>query len=426
MTNGLLQLVAKGIEDKYIIGNPQITFFKSIYRRHTIFSQEYIPLQFSQQLDFGKKASCKITIEGDLIHDIWLVIKLPSIKISDNRNIKTQFSWIPKIGFYIIDYVEIEINGKIIDRHYGEWMAIWNELTGKDCNKLIGNIPQLTNFSSEKDEYTLYIPLHFWFCKTTENSLPIGSLQFSDININVSLNELNKCCKIIPTHYSIYNDILPTYTRYEQIVYENNNIIYYDYDPIKNRIYFNSVDNPTKNMYQYLTIKPKNIQIINSYLLVNYIFLDTSERELFAKVQHDYLIEQLWITDRTINNSNENIIINVKNPCKIILWKLENSELNNANILVNNRELFPVKDKKYFNIIQPFQHFKNKIPDNCYLYSFALQPDSHQPSGSLNTSKFETIKLSLNLTNNKTNCTIYCLSYNILRISNGLATLLFQ
>lgn len=419
---GLLQLVARGIEDQYISFDPQITFFKSIYRRHTIFSQEYIPLYFQNQPDFGKKISCKLTIEGDLINDLWLVITLPAINISDYRNINTQFAWIPYIGFNIINYIEIEINGKIIDKHYGDWLSI---LKNKNIDKLIGNVPELTEFSNNKPEYTLYIPLHFWFCKSTENSLPIASLQFCDVNINVCLNELDKCYKLIPTNYIDYND-LPIYSKYDIIELNNEKVIYYDYDILKKRLYFTPINNIKTQ--QYLTIKPKNIQIKNVLLLINYIFLDTSERELFGKVQHDYLIEQLWTTNSITSNCNENILINVKNPCKYIIWKVEYPEnIDKMTILLNDRELFAPRDQAYFNIIQPYQHLKNKIPNNYFLYSFALQPESYQPSGSLNTSKFDTIKLSIKFNSNKKNLiTIYAISYNILRISNGLGTLLFN
>jgi hypothetical protein len=433
MPSGLLQLVARGSEDKYITVDPQITFFKSVYRRHTIFSQEFIPLSFSSQLDFGKKSSCKLTIEGDLINDIWLVITLPAIKISDHRNIKTQFAWIPKIGYNMINYVEIEINGKIIDKHYGEWMCIWNELTvskNKRIDKLIGDIPELTEFSDSKPEYTLYIPLQFWFCRASENSLPIASLQFCDAIINVSLHELDKCYNLIPTHYSEYKDILPVFSKYEHIKQNNDPVIFYDYDILKKRLYFTPLQKNIK-AFQYLSIKPKNIQIKNSHLLVNYIFLDTDERALFTKVQHDYLVEQLWVTpDIAFENLHQNISLFIKNPCKIIIWKT--SSLNNIDkttILLNNRELFNPKDSSYFKIIQPYQHFNNKIPDNCYMYSFALQPESHQPSGSLNASNFDSIKLSIKLhamNNNKEFITTYAIGYNLLRISNGFATLLFQ
>lgn len=447
MGGSILQLVAKGSEDKYITANPQITFFKMVYKRHTIFSQEHIPLYFNSHLDFGKKTNCKLQKDGDLIMDVWFVTTLPQIKINDKRDIKTKFAWVKDIGFNIIDYVEIEINGKIIDRHYGEWMNLINYIfNSKNIDNLIGNIPELTEFTDEKNEYTLYVPLQFWFCKSSESSLPISCLQFCDIYINIKLNEVEKCYKLIPSHSISCKDIICPFDRYDIITQDINTGIYYDYDVVKKRLYYlnlnDKFDNKTDitsnkyNMHpientdlQYINIKPQYIQLKDSHLLVNYVYLDKDERELISSVQHDYFIEQTFYTQPTeIDNLNRTIKINVKNSCKYIIWQINHDTLLSAGLLANDKELVEKKHSSYYNIIQSCEHLNKQLPKNCYMYSFALNPDVIQPTGTLNASVFNNLKLliTINKLNPNTTIKIYSVSYNILRISNGLANLMFS
>ena len=111
-----MQLVAYGAQDIYLTGNPQITFFKVVYRRHTNFSMESIEQTFNGFPDFGKKVTCPISRNGDLVHRIYLQAELPSAGTA----------W---AGHKLIKSVEVEIGGQRIDKHYADWLHIWNELT---------------------------------------------------------------------------------------------------------------------------------------------------------------------------------------------------------------------------------------------------------------------------------------------------------
>jgi hypothetical protein len=160
MTGALMQLVAYGIENMYITDDPQITFFKIVYRRHTNFSIESIPQYFNIQPDFSNRVSCIISKNGDLINRIYVVITLPNIQSLPNN---AKVRWVDYIGYIILKSVELEIGGKLIDRHYSEWLYIWNELNKNNKNRgtniMIGNIDILTNYSNSKNSYTLYVPL---------------------------------------------------------------------------------------------------------------------------------------------------------------------------------------------------------------------------------------------------------------------------
>jgi hypothetical protein len=168
MGGGLMQLVAYGAQDIYLTGSPQITFFKVVYRRHTNFAIESIEQTFNGTVDFGRKVSCTVSRNGDLIHKVYLQVDLPALSASGGT---ATVAWARNIGHVLIDEVSIDIGGQTIDKHYGDWLNIWNELTqnaekeaGYDL--MIGNDEDMISSSASPANttpaYTCYIPLQFW------------------------------------------------------------------------------------------------------------------------------------------------------------------------------------------------------------------------------------------------------------------------
>jgi hypothetical protein len=184
MPGGEVQLVAYGEENMYLNEQPQVTFFKVVYRRYTNFSTETVQTNFIYQANFGKKISCELSKLGDLIHKMWLVIELPEIPklydLSNNVDNKLKFAWARKIAYALIDYVEIEISGQVISRMWGEWLNVLDELNYTNFNssldQYIGNIPELYTLRTTSggiNSYTLHVPMYFWFCNNSGMALPI-------------------------------------------------------------------------------------------------------------------------------------------------------------------------------------------------------------------------------------------------------------
>jgi hypothetical protein len=402
MTGGLMQLVAYGEQDIFLTQDPQITFFKVVYRRHTNFSVEQIPQTFTHTPNFGKRVSCIVSKSGDLIGNMFLMITLPAIPQIFNTNGSidnlTKFAWIRKIGFGIINEIEIEIGGQSIDKHYGEWLNIWADLAGQkdaDLNKAIGNIPELYSYSSEKKEYVLYVPLQFWFCRASGLALPIMCLQYNDVKVNLELSDVSSCHTVSPTHYiQIQNDIV-NFTQYEYISQVFNGYkahgIFSHFDIITKRLYYVKIStNPlvaindqnfetyTEDQKQalidkyaivgsisgytasaYVNINPiavisnaysyntfKNIRISKCLLLINYIFLDEDERTKFYKTKHEYLIDQLIYTGATsLDGANRYVKLGIINPCKLIVWTVQMNYLLNNNV----NDLFNYTDSYAYN-----------------------------------------------------------------------------
>jgi hypothetical protein len=289
-----MQLVAYGAQDIYLTGNPQITFFKVVYRRHTNFSMESIEQTFNGSADFGKKVTCTISRNGDLIHRVYLQVTLPRIELNGSCD---QFRWLNWIGHALINYVEVEIGGQRIDRQYGQWLHIWNELTQEaglqvGYANMVGNVPRLTQIMSGSSvvthqppqgldncntsgcipEFTLYVPLQFWFCRNPGLSLPLIALQYHEVKINLQFNDARQ-------------------------------------------VYWASSDSSYANQAPCLR---------SASLYVDYIYLDTDERRRFAQVSHEYLIEQLQFTgSESVNSTSNKIKLNFNHPVKELIWVVQ-------------------------------------------------------------------------------------------------------
>ena len=485
MTGGIVQLVAYGKEDLFLTRDPQITFFKVIYRRHTNFSREEIEQQFVKSPDFGKKSSCIVSSEGDLINHMTLKITLPEISknILSGPGTPTQIAWIRNIGHAMIRYIEIEINGKMIDRHYGEWMHIWSTLTTKNItdqgmDKLIGNVPELTSFRDSLDEYVLYIPLYFWFCRTPGLALPLISLQYSDVKINVEFYDFEKCVIISPTHYIECTDNIVPCSPYEYLSQTGPNGtnrygIFSYYDTYNQRLYYTPITNEKftnhtmiravqSDYLMYPAINAmtvsihrrslKKIKLKECVLLVDYIYLDDEERTKFAQMKHDYLIEQLYLTPTIeLDGVNSKVRLDINHPCKLTVWLAQLNYVANHNdrfnytdshihnmdtkslivsesIKLNSQTRTIEQSHAYYEYIQSFQYAINALPPGCGMYSYAMLPFDAIPSGTTNMSQIELIDIYLKINkcvnDMKINFRSYSLCYNILRIDNGLCALI--
>ena len=291
MGGGLMQLVAYGAQDIYLTGNPQITFFKVVYRRHTNFSMESIEQTFNGTADFGKKVTCTISRNGDLIHRVYLQVGLPQVRANAAD---TAFRWVNWLGHALVKNVEVEIGGQRIDKHYGDWLHIWNELTQTAGHQagyanMVGNVPRLTQTvlgdagtsalgrdgcddAACMPATTLYIPLQFWFCRNPGLALPLIALQYHEVKINLEFRAASECYWTTSTS----------------------------------------------------TLSPSTISLSSASLYVDYIYLDTDERRRFAQVSHEYLIEQLQFTgDESVNSRSNKIKLNFNHPCKELIWVVQ-------------------------------------------------------------------------------------------------------
>jgi len=451
MTGGLIQLAAYGAQDLYLTGNPQTSLFVTAYKRHTNYSMESIQQFFTGDVGFGKKIYCNLDRIGDLIGKIFLSIKLPSLDAfaSDNFTV----GWINAIGYGLINYVELEIGGTVIDKQYGLWMEIWYELVtplGKRASGdlLIGKDEMNPDVDSRKGPYNLYIPLMFWFCRHPGMALPLIALQYQDVRINIAFNRLQQL--------------------------------------------WNSTSGKL-DVEKCIKYSDKYINIKDASLFVEYYFLENEERKLFVNKKHNYLIEQTQINIQSYETGLVDVIfpMNFSHPVKEIIWIIQNQlvlEQTTENDEMRGNQMFNFSDRPYiasfvphvgpggefyknntpygsdvpadpmegaeiqfegqprvrhrdcfyYRIAQPFQ-FHTNYPNNfIYMYSFALNPEEIQPSGACNFSRLDNVDMRIKLVENKNGSTLeekyliepriimFALNYNVLQISNGMAGLAYS
>ena len=413
MTGGLLVLAAYGAQDKYVTGNPQITFFVAVYRRYTNFSIIQTPQLFNGDFNFGKKIYCQLERIGDLVNQMFLKVKLPSLEpynYTDQDNNEVDYYWVNSIGHALIKQVEVEIGGNLIDRQYGVWMEIWSELTVPVNKKdgyfnMIGKSFNTVNYENNK-ELLLYVPLQFWFCKNIGLSLPLIALQSQEVRINLNLRNYN-----------------------ELIISSNGESI---------------LSSPNT----------QEINIISGSLEVDYIFLEEDERKIFTQNNLQYLVTQTQVYAKSLdnNNSKEQVEFNFNHLVSELIWVIQNSsvlslyplggnewfnfssksykntEINGSDpmlegkIIIEGNDLTEVKDYKYYRTVVPYQRHTS-IPNNfIYVYSFSLHPEEYQPSGTCNFSRIDSSILELNLSEDleKPIIQIFAVSYNIFNISEGM------
>jgi len=555
MGGGLMQLVAYGAQDVYLTGNPQITFFKVVYRRHTNFSVECIQQTWNGAADFGRTVTCNINRNGDLITNMYVAVELNSVAVNN-----VNWGYVHRLGHALVEDVKIEIGGSKIDEQYGDWLNIWYELTNKSgqvrgYNRMIGNVSELTNISkTAKPKYQLYVPLQFWFNRNNGLALPLIALQYHDVRITLKFREQVQC------------------------------------------INWRGSTQPT---FSSALMK-------DSYLLIDYVYLDSEERKRFAQASHEYLIEQLQFTgSESLTSASNKYRLNFNHPSKYLVWAphlqkyltrgkfvgyasdgnwanaleryakllaiaqlpgtlahtantnveytadeldgakkgdvvdpVRNSAVNgipvnkievkivaqsdadatkkmslslgssdeevlnnlldniiivrndltmedissaiteqysatgtnsvkntimdwatyqvvnyfnygnfidgsdnpvySAKLQLNGHDRFQSRDGYYFNYVQPFQHFSNTPADGINVYSFALKPEDHQPSGTCNFSRIDNATLQLDLgkynaaadssfintnfsSSSNSVVNIYTVNYNVLRVMSGMA-----
>ena len=532
MGGGLLQLVSYGAQDIYISGNPQITFWKVLYKRHTNFAMESIEVTFNGQADFNKRVTAVINRNADLMYRTYVQVVLPAVDLINGSTNLQRFRWLNYIGHRLIKTVELEIGGQRIDRQYGDWMQIWTQLsqdagTIAALDDMIGNTHDLVLMKDKKGyaldascagaeltnscaaragtpAKTLYIPLQFWFCRNPGLAIPLIALQYHEVRINVEFEQWINCCY------------------YEQT----------------------SATAPATSI-QSLTA---------ASLYIDYIYLDTEERRRFAQQTHEYLIEQLQYTGaESITSSSNKIQLNFNHPVKELVWVVQRDSFVDctpgqifinevsgcqpfnytddfstegvvmdvlarggnvgaggavgtavptvgadgpsgpylpglgvavgpsltgsswldsnlgaggndsvvlfetttnyllakvllqsgvkcegknpvevAKLQLNGQDRFTEREGRYFDRVQPYQHHTRTPSRGINVYSFALKPEEHQPSGTCNFSRIDkaTLQLTVSVNTVRSGRTaqvrVYAVNYNVLRVMSGMGGLAYS
>jgi hypothetical protein len=382
MGGGLMQLVAYGAQDIYLTGNPQITFFKVVYRRHTNFAMEAIEQTWNGTSSTNGTCTATISRNGDLVHRMYFEVDGQQAANIDNA------------GATYITNVTLEIGGQQIDKHSGDWMETWAELTEPNPSgtvatrlgataTLFQRMSAMGGYNSNANVGTdaiYWIPLQFWFCRNPGLALPLIALQYHEVKVKLE--------HTIATNW----------------------------------------DNQSQKLW------------------ADYIYLDTDERRRFAQVSHEYLIEQVQ-EQSVVYTANGSQDLNFNHPVKELIWRKKGTSATATNdmkgtlnwtLKLNGHDRFAARDATYFTRTQVLQHHTGaggldsqggtagagRFNDSIAVYSFALKPEEHQPSGTCNFSRIDNAQLSCSGTGLAT--VVYAVNYNVLRIMSGMGGLAYS
>jgi hypothetical protein len=427
MGGGLMQLVAYGAQDIYLTGNPQITFFKVVYRRHTNFSMEAIDQTLDGTGSLGGSQSATISRNGDLISKMYVEFVPSEIFTADFDGGETDHNCAANLGNTLLKEIELEIGGQRIDKHYNHWLNVWSELTehnpagtataytvsGQEpaangatlAQRLSYNHQAQTNLNtwSITTPSKAFIPLQFWFCRNPGLALPLIALQYHEVKIKIS--------------------------------------------------YCSSTDLVVDNDLSAVSFTPS---FSNLKLWVDYIYLDTDERRRFAQQSHEYLIEQLQY--QTGSGSASSFELNFNHPVKELIWTgvgefidtitaqargpIVPTSVNQGvgasvagtattfKIVLNGHDRISPRNLNYFTRTQVWQHHTGfggvMNPDSIYVYSFALKPEEHQPSGTCNFSRIDNARIESDAAVGSLGLRFYAINYNVLRIMSGMGGLAYS
>jgi hypothetical protein len=469
MPGGLMQLVNKGAQDNLINGNPSFTHFRTMYKRHTEFAMEHFRLYFNSKnlsLPPSGNATFRAKVEkyAQLLHDCYVCVSLPNIysplfhysyvdpstPSSIANAIGYEFEWIRNIGYNMINYVAITINGQEIVRHTGEWMKLYAYLKF-DANKkaildnMIGNVTEVydpANANGRMNQYphaisssstiiaepsiyarNLQIPLHFWFCETIGSALPLIALQNSDIQIVVELKNMYQLFTVIDT-----NSLSSTFK--QRIVANPATLSMSTF-----------LSPPTYSTYPQPSNPLLTTWNLNPFLECNYIFLCDSEMAHVARNEHAFVITQIDVKEVMGQYGPSNDIeLGMRNLDTRVVWISQRSDrarlndydnytnwdnpyipplstsgllfvtpyyssgksqstsvsqrdiLLESSIILSGQERFGYKQTEFFANLQNYKHHTgtttSQLP-GVYVYSFAITHNTDQPTGHINGSQFD-------------------------------------
>ena len=358
-SGGLMQLVANGAENLYLTGNPQITFFKTVYQRHTNFAYEWIHQYFDPTLSFDTTSSISMSVpikrNGDLVRDIALVIDLPNIYSSKQEN----FKWVKNIGHVIIQNAEFIIGGQSINKLYGQWMNIWYELSVNGSlrsgfNELVGNVPDMYDpayYYGELGDTSkptiqkrrLRIPLPFWFTQSPGLAFPLIALQYVE--------------SFITFHFRCINDLftigIPSVSPselFENSVGTHNSELKLS---LKEQCY-----SPNNIFWKFVSgLLTPGVWNQNVYLDVKYVYLDITERRIFAAAVSEYLITQIERMEFQGLSGNNTVKIKYYHPVKEMIWVFQRNDVYTKNQWSNYTALNHEDDYPTFIKLMKFRNF---------------------------------------------------------------------
>lgn len=397
MSSGaLIQLNHRGYQDTFITGNPEYNFIYHTYKRYENFAIQQITIPPNQDMNFDKLFEIDIPRNGDFLHKMYIVITLPQLTPTSG----TYAGWTNSIGHALIDYIELDIGGVTIQKHYGLFLELENELkqVRSSADKMIGKYLQMRTLQNNAISQTTYIiPLRFWFCEELSSSLPIIGLRFCPIKLRIQTKKFEEC-----------------------IVYDG-------------------------------TTPPNPVNFVSGNILSEYIFVEDNLREKFINQPHQYLIQGCLLNNDnpvTIENStvHTKIDLNFSGLCSELIFVLREIEsennndwfnfsnrnitlgqpliplLSKAKLIIDGSDRTELQDQLILSLVNSNRYHTNTTDKGIYIIPFSNNPEKWIPNGTMNftVTDFATLYMEFDPQFVISNLFVFARTLNSMTIENGL------
>lgn len=397
----MTQLSALGRADVDTVIRPSLTFWKSVYKKHTNFAMEPKRADFQGSTGYERRNTCKLPRQGDLVAKMYWYTKVAALAGGAGTA-----RFVDDLGRAMMDEATIEIGSVVYDRLYPEQMHLWEELNViKECQfgKLTGkstSVAQLVDYA--KNIQHLYVPLPFWFHNDYGSALPTISTHLTDIQVNIRTKAKSALIVGNPAPY---------------------------------------------------VVQASDAEWSETYLLLETVYLDDSERRFLVESELKYILTQnqtLGLHTVPIGSRETKIDIRFNQPCKLIMWagrsdtntaasnyfnfsgpetaEFQDELFKQATLKLNNNNRFDPQTPFYLRNLQALQHNERKPDKHVYIYNFSLYPADPNPSGTINFSRIDSSRLQLEFTNalvDGYSIFVFARSINVMTVSNGIAQLKF-
>ena len=435
MAGGLMQLVAYGAQDVYLTGQPKVTFFQAVYKRHTNFAMENIQQTVNGTATPSGRVSVTIARNGDLVGNMYVSL-LPAAANVASDNSSADTCWIAERA---IAALELTIGGQRIDKHYQTWWRLYAETFLGESDKI--NYGKMTSSPVSSINTTntprVYLPLIFFFNRNPGLYLPLIALQYHEVRLDFDLT----------TYYSNY--FTTDFQVWANYVYldteERRRFAQKGHEYLIEQVQHTGGDsiatvNDSAQLVRLSFNHPVK-ELIWCYANATATVVNSMWNFSTATANVNVTVSPLASTGATLLPHEvgcPHLVSNVSGVSNVF-WVEEGvraagaagyevGPLNQFKLILNGQDRFKEQIGKYFNQYQPYVYHTGVPYPGIYVYSFALQPEEHQPTGTCNFSRIDNAQVSVALKNGSqaTLQKLFAVNYNILRIQSGMGGLSFS
>jgi hypothetical protein len=418
MAGGLMQLVAYGAQDVYLTGNPKVTFFQAVYKRHTNFAMENIEQTVNGTSANSGRVSVTIARNGDLVGDMYLELKAKSGL--DTRTSDADYNWVAERA---INNVELSIGGQRIDKHYQKWWRLYDNLYHDEAKKAT-----YAKMATTDGNKTVYLPLLFFFNRNPGLYLPLIALQYHEVRIDIDL----------ASDFDSFLDTTAGVKVWANYIYldteERRRFAQKGHEYLIEQVQHTGNDSVTSGQ-----VKQVRLSYNHPVKELVWCFSNTSAKSSLWNFTSKNLNTEIVLDSDATALADSNCFVPLSQGAGVPLLAVgsegsseayteENAgPLSEFKLVLNGQDRFKQQKGKYFNQVQAFNHHTGCPAPGVYSYSFALKPEEHQPTGTCNFSRIDNAQVAVTMnTTTADTMHMFATNYNVLRIQSGMGGLAFS